>query len=165
MPLVHNIFVAPTVTDYGTQCRIYHRATEGDIKGGAARDYQRQPDAWAEVGLMNSEGRVVCLEPGPWQDLKKDEPLCAGGHYVFDAPPDPGTLKTYEVVLEYSVDRHFQRTVHVQAHSRSEAEERALRDFDCEFGEPCWTERTGHATETSVHDVKEVSDAPPSAKG
>ncbi|KVP39703.1 hypothetical protein WJ87_05835 [Burkholderia ubonensis] len=66
------------MTDQAGQCRIVSR----DGKVASARDdYRRNPDAWKEIGLMNSRGRLVCIEADNLavvDELKACEPLMAG---------------------------------------------------------------------------------------
>jgi hypothetical protein len=68
-------------TDQAGQCRIV--AAQGP---GTLADYRRQPDRWSEVGLMNSAGKLVCLDAPRqvWDDMKADEPLAAGVTYRYD---------------------------------------------------------------------------------
>lgn len=76
-------YIVPSgLIEPGSQCRIVHR--EGHW--AARESYQANPHNWAEAGLMNFEGKLVCLE-GPlyvWQQLKADEPLMAGLEIQYD---------------------------------------------------------------------------------
>jgi len=70
-------YIVPALTDQAGQCRIVFR--EG-FTGSARDDYRSQPDAWSDVGLMNSRGQLVCLQ-APAQvakEFKDCEPLMAG---------------------------------------------------------------------------------------
>ncbi|KVP75343.1 hypothetical protein WJ96_06165 [Burkholderia ubonensis] len=66
------------MTDQAGQCRIVSR--EGKV-ASARDDYRRNPNAWKEIGLMNSRGRLVCVEADNLavvDELKSCEPLMAG---------------------------------------------------------------------------------------
>lgn len=69
--------IVPAWSDQAGQCRIAKRL--GDI-GDALKDYRAEPDAWEDVGIMNSRGSLVCLDaPGHiYQEFKSMEPLMAG---------------------------------------------------------------------------------------
>lgn len=69
--------IVPACTDQAGQCRIAQR--EGDI-ADALKDYRADPDAWSDVGLMNSRGNLVCLNAPSvvYQEFKSMEPLMAG---------------------------------------------------------------------------------------
>lgn len=76
-------YIVPSGLDEpGSQCWIVHR--EGHW--AARESYRANPQNWAEAGLMNFEGKLVCLE-GPryvWDQLKADEPLMAGLEIQYD---------------------------------------------------------------------------------
>lgn len=76
------LYIVPALTDVAGQCRIVGYPGT-DYPGKSARDsYRAHPDLWKDVGLMNSRGELVCLEPeygacGGWDELKACEPLMA----------------------------------------------------------------------------------------
>lgn len=72
--------IVPAMTDMATQCRIVSR--EGSFITPLC-SYRNDPAAWAESGVMNSDGRVVCLDNSAlFHQMRADEPLAAGYTYV-----------------------------------------------------------------------------------
>ncbi|MHB1665861.1 hypothetical protein [Thiomonas sp.] len=71
------LYIVPTtLPKIAGQRRIVGR--EGDW---SARDsYRNDPSQWKEMGLMASDGHLVCLDAGPeaYLELKSCEPLMAG---------------------------------------------------------------------------------------
>jgi hypothetical protein len=69
------IYIAPALlADVAGRCIIYSLPR----KTSNARDeYRRDPSQFKRVGIMNSEGRLVCCDVG-YQELKDCEPLAAG---------------------------------------------------------------------------------------
>ncbi|HDR9105374.1 hypothetical protein [Paraburkholderia sp. A3RO-2L] len=79
-----SVYIVPAMTDQAGQCRIVAR--EGSVPS-ARDDYRRNPQAWKEIGIMNSQGRLVCLEAdnlAAYDELKACEPLMAGLHIEVD---------------------------------------------------------------------------------
>ena len=80
-------FIKPALTDQAGQCRIYrkHFGSRDGAPASVTRDYDAGPNSWREVGLMNSRGRLVCLdaEQGVIEDIKSCEPLMAGLHFTY----------------------------------------------------------------------------------
>ena len=74
------VLIVPTLTDMGSQCRVV--AADGRFRDPLSA-YRRDHSVWVEVGLMNSRGVLVCIEP-EFVAMKQDEPLMAGVYYVFD---------------------------------------------------------------------------------
>lgn len=73
-----SVYIVPALTDQAGQCRIVSR--EGKV-ASARDDYRRNPDAWKEIGLMNSRGKLVCIAADNLdvvEELKSCEPLAAG---------------------------------------------------------------------------------------
>lgn len=71
------IYIVPAFSDQAGQCRIVAR----DCEVQNARDsYQREPDQWVEIGLMNSLGKLVCLTASDavYNAMRECEPLMAG---------------------------------------------------------------------------------------
>lgn len=67
------IYVAPAGLDEPlSQCRIY--AAQDGIR------YNHTSKLWKEVGLMGSDGSIICIE-SIFSDLKYDVPLMAGTYY------------------------------------------------------------------------------------
>jgi len=66
------LYIKPALTDQAGQCRIY---LNPKLDCGT---YDSNPQAWREVGLMNSEGFIVCGEPIVYSEMKDCEPLMAG---------------------------------------------------------------------------------------
>ena len=80
-------FIKPALSDQAGQCRIY-RKHFGDRDGAPSsvtRDYDAEPESWREVGLMDSRGRLACLdaERDILDDIKSCEPLMAGLHFTY----------------------------------------------------------------------------------
>jgi len=67
------LYVAPSGA-FGPsgQCRIY--------ASDAGGRYEAHPQSWREVGLMNSEGGIRCIE-AEFSVLQDDVPLMAGSYY------------------------------------------------------------------------------------
>lgn len=80
-------FIKPAPTDQAGQCRIYRKQFGGrdGAPNSVTRDYDAEPGSWREVGLMNSRGRLVCLdaERDVLDDIKSCEPLMAGLHFTY----------------------------------------------------------------------------------
>ena len=80
---MHTIYIVPALTDQAGQCRIV--AANGSFE--SPRDsYKSHPELWKEIGIMNSAGKIVCLQASPeTTDTMKDcEPLIAGSYFMFD---------------------------------------------------------------------------------
>jgi hypothetical protein len=68
--------IVPAETDLATQCRIVSSAT---VAGDALAAYRADPHAWQYSGLMNSQGKLVCLDDAAlFARMREDEPLAAG---------------------------------------------------------------------------------------
>lgn len=83
------VYIAPTVTDHGSQCRIY--MADADMVPRSIRDhYRNMPQAWKEVGLMDHKGSIRCFEQGTTAlrlihaDLQNQVPLMAGTSFTYD---------------------------------------------------------------------------------
>ena len=84
--------VVPAVTDVAGQCRIvvhlnwkrYESPNDQEWESPLAH-YREHPEEWRDVGLMNAQGSVRCLDAPAdvLQDMRECEPLCAG-MYFFD---------------------------------------------------------------------------------
>lgn len=73
---VHTALIVPAMTDQAGQCRIVSRAGNWP---NALDDYRKSPQKWKEVGLMNSQGRLVCVDDSNLRvELQDCEPLMAG---------------------------------------------------------------------------------------
>lgn len=70
-------YIVPALTDQAGQCHIVRHTGNPE---NPKLHYQRHPEQWAEAGLINSRGRLVCLQANPdiTQDIKGCEPLMAG---------------------------------------------------------------------------------------
>ena len=79
------IFIVPAWSDQAGQCRLVATSTFKSV-GDAKRDYEHYPDKWREVGIMNSQGKLVCFDGTAKErdDIKASEPLMAG--LVFEFP-------------------------------------------------------------------------------
>ena len=81
--IMHTVYIVPALTNQAGQCRIV--AAKGAFE--APRDsYKTHPELWKEIGIMNSAGRIVCLQAGPQTtaEMKACEPLIAGSYFSFD---------------------------------------------------------------------------------
>lgn len=77
------LLIVPALTDQAGQCRIVGYPGTDYPGDNALRSYREHPSLWKDVGMMNSRGALVCLEPdygacGGWDELKACEPLMAG---------------------------------------------------------------------------------------
>lgn len=79
-------YIVPAWSDQAGQCRIV--LADGRHMD-PARSYKANPGLWKEVGLMNSQGRLVCCENigNLREELKDCEPLMAGLSLRVQAPP------------------------------------------------------------------------------
>jgi hypothetical protein len=79
------VFIVPAWSDQAGQCRLVATSTFTSV-GDAKRDYEHHPDKWREVGVMNSQGKLVCYEGTPTEreEIRSCEPLAAG--LVFEFP-------------------------------------------------------------------------------
>jgi len=78
--------IVPAFSDQAGQCRIVARTHE-HVHPQALQHYRNHADQWKEVGIMNSWGKLVCLEAPQLviQGFKDCEPLGAGMTMAFDA--------------------------------------------------------------------------------
>lgn len=78
--------IVPAFSDQAGQCRIVARTHE-HVHPQALQHYRNHADQWKEVGIMNSRGKLVCLDAPQLviQDFKDCEPLGAGMTMSFDA--------------------------------------------------------------------------------
>lgn len=81
--MLGTLLIVPALTDQAGQCRIVGYPGTDFPGRNALLSYRERPDLWKGVGLMNSRGELVCLEPeygacGGWDELKACEPLIAG---------------------------------------------------------------------------------------
>lgn len=78
--------IVPALTDQAGQCRIASR-TQEQAHPNALAHYRQYPGQWTDVGIMNSQGKLVCLDApvDVVQEFKDCEPLAAGQTFTFDA--------------------------------------------------------------------------------
>lgn len=78
------VLIVPAWSDQAGQCRIVARSTDDPIRN-ALKDYREQPDQWLEVGLMNSQGKLVCYTGLPFEldEIEDCQPLSAGLVFEF----------------------------------------------------------------------------------
>lgn len=76
--------------DTGGQCRIVSREHVPALRP-TLNDYRADPSLWKEVGLMNSLGKLVCLDAHPdvWHDMRDCEPLMAGTVWRYNQEGQP----------------------------------------------------------------------------
>jgi hypothetical protein len=77
--------IVPAWSDQAGQCRIVVTSTFSSVKN-PIRDYRDYGgDKWREAGIMNSQGKLVCLDATPEQrkQIAADEPLSAGMSWEF----------------------------------------------------------------------------------
>lgn len=79
---MHTVYIVPALTNQAGQCRIV--AAEG-FYGAPQDSYEKHQKRWKEIGIMNSAGKIVCLEAGPQStaEMKSCEPLMAGAFFKF----------------------------------------------------------------------------------
>lgn len=89
--------IVPAWSDQAGQCRIVARSHEQQHPN-PLQHYRQYDSQWKEVGVMNSQGKLVYLDApaAVVQDFKDSEPLAAGLTFAFDAveqtreaPPAP----------------------------------------------------------------------------
>jgi hypothetical protein len=78
-----HFYIVPAWSDQAGQCRIVSRETDFSID--VYKSYNESPQIWKEAGLMNSQGKLVCIDATPEQaeDIKSCEPLMAGTSYSY----------------------------------------------------------------------------------
>jgi hypothetical protein len=79
------IYVAPSSGDlHHPQSRIYRAEFDGFVNtDGIRTHYRNHPERYAEVGLVNFDGKLACFEgtEEQRQELLDSQPIAAG--YVF----------------------------------------------------------------------------------
>lgn len=78
--------IVPALTDVAGQCRIVSRSHE-QVHPNPLVHYRQYPQQWTQAGIMNSQGKLVCLDAPAVvvQEFKDCEPLAAGQTFSFDA--------------------------------------------------------------------------------
>lgn len=78
------VYIVPAMSDIAGQCRIVQR--DSGFSGSARDNYRKEPQAWKEIGLMDSRGNLRCLTAPPEivSELKECEPLMAGLEFEFE---------------------------------------------------------------------------------
>lgn len=79
------VYIVPAWSDQAGQCRIASRP--GKVEN-ARDDYRNNPDAWKDIGIMNSQGRLVCIDSSNknvYRELMECSPLAAGLTLFVDA--------------------------------------------------------------------------------
>ncbi|GBG14259.1 uncharacterized protein NMK_1824 [Novimethylophilus kurashikiensis] len=90
------LFIVPALTDQAGQCTIVGYPGRDYPGKSALNSYRTFPHLWKDVGLMNSSGKLVCLDAqygacGGADELRACEPLMAGLEFDVDlADPDGG---------------------------------------------------------------------------
>lgn len=79
--------IVPAVTDIAGQCRIVLHPNF-NLQERPLAHYREHPDEWQDVGLMNSQGRIRCLDAPSevWQEMRECEPLIAGTCFFVKEP-------------------------------------------------------------------------------
>jgi len=79
------VYIVPAFSDQAGQCRIVATVT-GQRLQNVSRDYNHYPDKWREVGIMNSQGKLVCYDgkSEEFAEIKACEPLAAGLVFEFE---------------------------------------------------------------------------------
>lgn len=80
--MTDTVYILPCMIDSG-RCLIL--AANGRIENPNG-SYRKYPSLWREIGQMNRDGRVVCLESGPQTrtEIRECEPLMAGTVFHVD---------------------------------------------------------------------------------
>lgn len=87
---MHTYLIVPAWSDQAGQCKIVSR--EGRHPQ-ALLSYRETPELWSEAGIMNSQGKLVCLDDKElFFEMQADEPLAAGSVYYLEGPAsaEPG---------------------------------------------------------------------------
>jgi hypothetical protein len=84
------VYIVPAWSDQAGQCRIVATVTAQKLSN-VARDYDHYPDKWREVGIMNSQGKLVCYDGKPEEraEILSCEPLAAGMVFEFEGIHQP----------------------------------------------------------------------------
>lgn len=83
----HVLYIVPG----NTRCRVVHARQDMDeFPSWSAREsYAKHPQHWSEVGLVNAQGKVVCMSetiPKKVQEqILNDQPLMGGLVYTYTA--------------------------------------------------------------------------------
>lgn len=87
--------IVPAWSEQAGQCRIYSFTNHPT---DPLAHYRAYPQAWKEVGIMNSRGQLVCLTAPShvYQEFKDSEPLMAGTVFTFDEKPSPTNVAVYD---------------------------------------------------------------------
>lgn len=74
--------IVPAVTDIAGQCRIVLHPNF-NLQEWPLTHYREHPNEWQDVGLMNSQGRIRCLDAPSevWREMRECEPLMAGTYF------------------------------------------------------------------------------------
>lgn len=82
------IYIAPASGDtHHPQARIYSAMFDGSVNAdGIKTHYRNHPERYTEVGLMNTQGRLVCLQgtQEQVQEVQDSQPLMAGLVFTFE---------------------------------------------------------------------------------
>ena len=92
LPSLTDIFyIVPAWSDQAGQCKVVTRKVSGPVDASAS--YRASPGLWKEAGLMNSRGKLVCLnDKKAFAEMSQDEPLSAGMQYSFPATAQAQTM-------------------------------------------------------------------------
>ena len=82
---VHYYYIVPG----DVQCRVVYGKGDLSINSNLSpRDsYNKHPECWKEVGVMNHTGKLVCFEghhPNVYRLLVAQQPLMGGSSFMFN---------------------------------------------------------------------------------
>jgi len=88
--MLTSYLIVPAWSDQAGQLRIVAREHDTKFRMTLA-DYRNHPDLWKEVGLVNSDGRLKCIEApvSVGLDLQAQQPLLPPTVYTYNAKGEP----------------------------------------------------------------------------
>lgn len=110
--------IVPAWSNQAGQCRIVVRENV-PASIDALQSYRDAPNLWKEAGLMNSQGKMVCLNDK--EALKKmslDEPLMAGMQYTFQNDPPLTSDETPKSITLYCTEGSSDKVYQASLQSR-----------------------------------------------
>lgn len=138
-------YIVPAWSDQAGQCRIVSHA--GRVENAQA-SYRDCPEQWREAGLMNSQGRLICLDGTAFAvaEFRDCEPLMAGLQITVDEPSwEDLTPEQCERLIGFRI-YHSQRgrpwkeellRLWAAGHDTAERDGHLLRQIRDQFG-PTW---------------------------
>lgn len=82
--------IVPALSDQAGQLRIVSREHDNKFRVELS-DYRRNPELWKEAGLVNTDGKLKCIEApvNVGLYLQSQQPLLPPNTYTFDSKGEP----------------------------------------------------------------------------